>query len=180
MSSQEALSVDNNGLYRPLAMLLTASLRDFLFCCWSSISSTQILTSCSLVLWEDWDDIVRVSSGGSDEGSVISWLPSRPWSVRRKFCQQLVYKIGYMKTHKQRRKESRKRKENRLVSLSLNTLSYNSKYSVLQKGGCFCKCFPVWSHKKYLLQKQNSLPETQKRFLTFSDIFCFHRKFFSF
>ena len=38
---------------------------------WSSSSSTQILTSCSLVLWEDWDDIVRVSPGGLDEWTVI-------------------------------------------------------------------------------------------------------------
>ena len=98
--------------------------------------------------------------------------------MRTKFCQQLVYKTGYMKTHRQSRKERRKRRENRLVSLSLNTLSYNNKHSVLQKGVCFSKCFPVWSHKKYLVRKQNSLSERQKRFLIFSDIFCFHRKVF--
>ena len=51
-----------------------------------------------------------------------------------KFCQQLVYKTGYMKIHKQNRKGRRKRKENRLVSLSLNTLSFDTNnYSVLQK-----------------------------------------------
>lgn len=45
--------------------------------------------------------------------------------------------------------ENAETKENRLVSLALNSLAYNNnKYSVLQKGGCFCKCFPVWSHKR--------------------------------